>query len=36
MMSPKRPMADPKISTIKIRTKRVGSAASDNAAPDPT
>lgn len=36
IISPKRPMALPKISTIKIRTKSEGSAASASAAPDPT
>ena len=35
-MSPKRPMADPKISTMRILTKSVESAASARAAPDPT
>jgi hypothetical protein len=34
-MSPKRPTALPKISTIKIFTKREGLAASAKAAPDP-
>ena len=34
-MSPKRPTALPKISTIKILTKRAGLAASARAAPEP-
>ena len=36
MMRPKRPMAEPKISMMRILTKSVESAASANAAPDPT
>ena len=36
MMSPKSPMALPKISTMRILTKRVASAASARAAPEPT
>ena len=36
MMSPKRPMALPKISTMRILTKRAGFAASERAAPEPT
>ena len=35
MISPKRPMALPKISMIKILTKSEGLAASARAAPDP-
>ncbi len=36
MIRPKRPMALAKISTMRILTKRDGSAASARAAPDPT
>ena len=35
-MSPKRPMAEPKISMMRILTKSVESAASARAVPDPT
>ena len=35
MINPKRPMALPKISMIKILTNREGLAASARAAPDP-
>ena len=36
IMSPNRPMALPKISTMRILTNKTGLAASDRAAPDPT
>ena len=36
MIRPKRPIALPKISTMRIFTKSAGLAASDRAAPDPT
>jgi hypothetical protein len=36
MMMPKRPMALPKISMMRILTKREESAASARAAPEPT
>ena len=36
MIKPKRPIALPKISTIRILTKSAGLAASERAAPDPT
>ena len=36
MIRPKRPIALPKISTMRIFTKSAGFAASDRAAPDPT
>ena len=36
IMRPKRPMALPKISTMRILTKSAGLAASERAAPDPT
>ena len=36
IINPKSPIALPKISTIKILTNNVESAASANAAPDPT
>ena len=36
MIKPKRPMALPKISTMRILTKSAGLAASERAAPDPT
>ena len=35
-MSPNRPMALPKISTMRILTKSAGLAASESAAPEPT
>jgi len=35
-MTPNRPIALPKISTIRILTNRAGSCASASAAPDPT
>ena len=36
IMSPNRPMALPKISTMRILTNKTGLAASERAAPDPT
>ena len=36
MIRPNRPMALPKISTMRILTKSAGLAASDRAAPEPT
>ena len=36
IIRPKRPMAEPKISTIRILTKSEASAASARAAPEPT
>lgn len=35
-ITPNKPIAEPKISTIRILTKRVGLAASARAAPEPT
>ena len=36
MIRPNRPIALPKISTMRILTKRAGLAASERAAPEPT